>query len=71
MHIRRFEPGSESGSKSSLVPRPSMKSGKRVWCSEQHFLSHGAGPYLIKNIIIAFLNPEVEFLMPQSIWTTT
>jgi len=54
MHIRKFEPGSESGSKSSLVPRPSTKSGKRVWCSEQHFLSHGAGSYLIKNIIIAF-----------------
>jgi len=25
-----------------LVPRPSPKSEKRVWCSEQHFLSHGA-----------------------------
>jgi len=21
---------------------------KRVWCSEQHFLSHGAGPYFVK-----------------------
>ena len=30
-----------------------------------------AGPYFIKNVIIAFLNPEVEFLTPQSIWTTT
>jgi len=67
MHILRFEPGSESGSKSSLVPRLSPKSGKRVWCSERHFLSHGAGPYFIKNVIIAFLNPEVEFLIPQSI----
>ena len=32
----------------SLVPRPSPKSGKRVWCSERHFLSHGAGPYFLK-----------------------
>ena len=55
----------------SLVPRPSLKSGKRVWCSERHFMSHGAGPYFIKNVIIAFLNLEVKFLMPQSIWTTT
>ena len=29
------------------------------------------GPYFVKNVIIAFLNPEVEFLTPQSIWTTT
>ena len=55
----------------SLVPRPSPKSGKRVWCSERHFLSHGAGPYFVKNVIIALLNLELEFLMPQSIWTTT
>ena len=34
-------------------------------------MSHGAGPYFIKNVIIAFLNLEVKFLMPQSIWTTT
>jgi len=27
--------------------------------------------YFVKNVIIAFLNPELEFLMPQSIWTTT
>jgi len=55
-----------------LVPRPSLKSEKRVWCSEQHFLSHGAEAYFIeKVIIIAFLNPELEFLMPHSIWTTT
>ena len=55
----------------SLVPRPSPKSGKRVWCSEQHLMSHGVGPYFIKNVIIAFLNLEVEFLTPQYIWTTT
>ena len=48
----------------SLVPRPSPKSRKRVWCSEWHFLSHGAGPYFVENVIIAFLNPELEFLMP-------
>ena len=53
------------------VPRPSPKSGKRVWCSERQFLSHGAGPYFVKNIIIAFLYPELEFLTSQSIWTTT
>jgi len=29
------------------------------------------GPYFVKNIIIAFLYPELEFLTPQSIWTTT
>ena len=55
----------------SLVPRPSLKSGKRIWCSERQFLSHGAGPYFVKNVIIAFLYPELEFLTPQSIWTTT
>ena len=55
----------------SLVPRPSPKSGKRVWCSERQFLSHGAGPYFVKNVIIAFLYPELEFLTPQSIRTTT
>ena len=54
----------------SLVPRPSPKSGKRVWCSERQFLSHGAGPYFVKNVMIAFLYPELEFLTPQSIWTT-
>ena len=47
---------------SSLVNilRPSLKNGKRVWCSEQHFLSHRAGPYFVKNVIIAFLiwNPS-------------
>ena len=55
----------------SLVPRPSPKSGKRVWCSERQFLSHGAGPYFVKNFIIAYLYPELEFLTPQSIRTTT
>ena len=55
----------------SLVPRPSLKSGKRVWCSERQILSHGVGPYFVKNVIIAFLHLELEFLMPQSIWTTT
>ena len=54
----------------SLIPRPSPKSGKRVWCSEWHFLSHEAGPYFVRSVIIVFLNPEVEFLTPQSIWTT-
>jgi len=54
----------------SLVLRLSPKSGKRVWCSERHFLSHGVGPYFVKNVIIAFLNPELEFLTPQSVWTT-
>ena len=39
---------------SSLVPRPSPKSRKKVWCSEQLFLSHGAGSNSIKNVIIAF-----------------
>jgi len=29
--------------KASLVPRP-LAHVKRVWCSEQHFLSHGVGP---------------------------
>ena len=33
--------------------------------------THGAGSYFVKNVILAFLNPEVEFLMPQFIWTTT
>ena len=37
----------------------------------QHFLSHGVGPYCIKNVIIALSNPELEFLTPQSIWTTS
>ena len=55
----------------SLIPKPSPKSGKRVWCSEWHFMSHGAGPYFVKNVIIALLNPELEFLTSQSIWTTT
>jgi len=34
-------------------------------------MSHGAWPYFVKNVIIAFLNTDLEFLMPQSIWTTT
>jgi len=54
----------------SLVPRPFLKIGKRVWCSERHFLSHGAWPYFVKNVIIAFSNLELEFRTPQSIWTT-
>jgi len=29
------------------------------------------GPYFVKNVIIAFLNLELKFLTPQSIWTTT
>ena len=33
-------------------PDPSRKSGKRVGCSEQHFLSHGVDLYLVKNVII-------------------
>ena len=33
---------------------PPLKSGKRVWCSERHFLSHGAESNGIKNVIIAF-----------------
>ena len=55
----------------SLVPRPSPKSGKRVWCSERQFLSQWAVPYFVKNVIIAFLYLDLEFLTPQSIWTTT
>jgi len=72
-HVSRFHPIflSHRFYSISLVPRPLLKSRKRVWCSERHFLSHGAGPYFVKNVIIAFLNPVVEFLMPQSIWTTT
>ena len=42
-----------------------------VWCSERQLLSQRAGPYFVKNVIIAFLYPELEFLTPQSIWTTT
>ena len=38
----------------SLLPRPSPKSRKRDWCSEQLFLSHGAGSNGIKNVIITF-----------------
>ena len=53
----------------SLVPRPSPKSRKRVWCSERYFLSHGVGPYFVKNVIFEFLYPELKFLMPLSIWT--
>ena len=55
----------------SLVPIPAPKSGRRVWCSERQLLSHGAGPYFVKNVIIVFLYPELEFLTPQSVWTTT
>ena len=44
-----------------LIPRPWVvlcpdppKSGKRVWCYEWLFLSHGAGSNGVKNVIIAF-----------------
>ena len=54
----------------SLVPGPSSGSRKRVWCSELHILSHGVGPYSVKNVIfksknviITFLSLELEFLM--------
>ena len=61
-----------SNSYPSLVPRPSpKKSGKRVWCSEQHFLSHGVELYFVKNVIIAFLKLVFKFLTPRCIWTTT
>jgi len=56
-------------SQCSFVPRPFQKSGKSVWCSEWHFLSHGARLYFVKNVIIACLYLELKFLMPQSIWT--
>ena len=36
------------------MPRLSPKSGKRVWCSERLFLSHGVWSNGIKNAIIAF-----------------
>ena len=49
-------------------PPRKRKEGLVFW---GHFLSHGAGLYFVKNVIIAFLNPEVEFLMSQFIWTTT
>ena len=35
-------------------PDPFPKSGKRVWCSERLFLSHGAGSNGVINVIIAF-----------------
>jgi len=46
---------------------------KRVWCtcSKLHCLSHGEGPYTIRNAIIAFLNLAFKFLTPWCIWTTT
>ena len=47
-------PAFSTKAKVSLVPRPSPKSGKRVWCSERLFLSHGVGSNGIKNVIIAF-----------------
>ena len=51
----------------SLLPRLSLKSRKKVWSSEQHFLSHEAGLYFIKNVTIIFLYLELEFLTPQLI----
>ena len=39
---------------STLVPESSLKSIKRVWCSELHFLSHEVGPYGVKNVTIVF-----------------
>ena len=39
--------------------------------SEWHFLSCGAGPYVIENVIIAFFNLVLEFLTPWCIWTST
>ena len=41
----------------SLIPRP--KSGKGVWCSERHFLSHRA--YGIKNVMITFTSGDRLF----------
>ena len=35
-------------------PLPPPKSGKRVWCYEWLFLSHGAGLNGVRNVIIAF-----------------
>ena len=46
----------------------SPKSSKRVWCSERHLLSHGVGPCFVKNVLS---NLELEFLMPQSIRTSS
>ena len=35
------------------------------------FLVTWSRAILVKKVIIAFLNPELGFLMPHSIWTTT
>ena len=52
-------------------PRKAERGSGVNVCSERQFLSHGAGPYFVKNVIIAFLYPELKFLTLQSIWTTT
>ena len=44
----------------SLMPRPLP--GKRVWCSEWHFLSHGVGAYGVKNVIFPFYIWDLSFL---------
>ena len=54
----------------SLIPRPSTlpEKQKEGLVFVVILLSHGAGPYFIKNVIIGFLNVELE---PPCIWTTT
>ena len=44
----------------SLAPIP-PKSGRRVWCFERHFSSHGAGP-MRKEAINAFDIRDLSFL---------
>ena len=39
-----------------VVTCPALKSRKRVWCSEQHFLAHGVGLNGVKNVTIALLH---------------
>ena len=54
----------------SLIPRPGTlpEKHKEGLVFVAILLSHEAGPYFIKNVIVGFLNVELE---PPCIWTTT
>ena len=60
----------------SCKPDPPPKSRKRVWCSERHFLLHGAGPTALKMSYLHFtlvsewtLYPS-EYRTPHTLFTS-
>ena len=63
-----FPDQSTPSSTTSLVPRPSLKSGTKVWCSERHYMLHKECHNCILILELKFLIPRCSPVYISSRW---